>query len=139
MRAPKGRHIIERESDLVLEHKRDFYEILGVARIATTQEIAKAFLKLADDYHAAKPANIEAVERFRGIAHAYRILSDPEQRRRYDRMGDNAFVGQPGPATGYDLLDELERRAQYGGGGYYQWPYCDPALATFLNKLMGWE
>jgi hypothetical protein len=34
-------------------------------------------------------------------------------------------------------LDELEQRARFGG--YYQWPYCEPALATFLNKLMGWE
>ena len=122
---------------MVPEGKRDCYKILGVAPNATTEEIAKAFLKLAGDYHAAKPANIEAVERFRGVAHAYRVLSDPEQRRRYDRIGDNAFVGQPGPATGYDRLDELEQRARFGG--YYQWPYCDPALATFLNKLMGWE
>jgi DnaJ-class molecular chaperone len=122
---------------LVPTAKRDCYEILGVARNATIDEIAKAFLKLAGDYHAAKPANIEAVERFRGMARAYRVLSDPEQRRRYDRMGNNAFVDQPGPATGYDRLDELEQRANFGG--YYQWPYCDPALATFLNKLMGWE
>jgi molecular chaperone DnaJ len=117
--------------------KRDYYQVLGVARTATEEEIKNAFLKLASEYHAAgTPANIQAVERFRGIARAYHVLIDAEQRRRYDRFGENAVLGQP-IATGYDNLDELERRANFGG--YYQWPYCDPALAKFLDKLIGWD
>ena len=121
---------------MATQAKRDYYEILGVARTASQEEIKSAFLKIAQEYHAAgKPANIEAVESFREIARAYHVLIEPDQRRRYDQFGDGAVMNQP-IATGYDDLDELERRARFGG--YYQWPYCDPALARFLDKLLDW-
>jgi DnaJ-class molecular chaperone len=85
---------------------RDYYKILGVGRTATEQEIRSVFLKMAAEYQAAgKPADIEAVERFREIARAYRILIDPEQRTRYDQSGENGVV-EPF-SSGYDL-DELE-------------------------------
>jgi curved DNA-binding protein CbpA len=121
--------------DSAIEPKRDYYEVLGVTRTATENEIKEAFLKIAGEYHAAgKPANIEAVERFRRIARAYHVLIDAEQRRRYDKFGESGLFDQP-IATGYDNLDQLERRAKFGG--YYQWPYCDPALAKFLDRLLG--
>lgn len=124
------------EEDLATQTKPDYYEVLGVARTASEEEIKNAFLKLAGDYHAAgKPANIEDVERFRLIARAYHVLIDSEQRRLYDKLGVNGLIDKP-LSTGYDQLDELEYRARTGG--YYQWPYCDPALATFLNKLLGY-
>ena len=95
---------------MATQAKRDYYEILSVARTATDQEIKSAFLKLAAEYQAnGKPANIEAVERFREIARAYRTLSDPDQRRQYDRFGENGIVGKP-LSTGYDP-DQLERLA----------------------------
>jgi curved DNA-binding protein CbpA len=101
-------------------------------------EIKSAFLKLAAEYQATgKPANIEAVERFREIARAYRILSDPDQRRRYDQGGENAVIAKP-LSSGYDP-DELERIANASGHGPYQWPTTDPALAKLLDKLIGWE
>ena len=121
---------------MATQAKRDYYEVLGVSHTATEEEIKSAFLKLAAEYHASgKPANIEAVERFRVIAHAYHILIDPEQRRHYDKLGLKGIEDVP-ISTGYDQLDELEYRARTGG--YYQWPYCDPALASFLNKLLGY-
>ena len=121
---------------MAIDAKRDYYDVLGVNRTATEHEIKDAFLRLAEEYQAGdKPENIDAVERFRVIARAYRTLIDPEQRHSYDKSGENVVIGQPSP-TGYNDLNELERRARFG---YYQWPYCDPALATFLNKLMGWE
>jgi DnaJ-class molecular chaperone len=76
--------------------KRDYYEVLGIARTASEHEIKTAFLKLAAEYQAqGKPANIEEVERFRVIARAYHILIDPEQRRHYDRLGEAGIIEQP--------------------------------------------
>ena len=124
----------------MIEANRDYYEVLGVARTATEEEIKNAFLKIAGEYHVAgKPANIDAVERFRRIARAYHVLIDAEQRRRYDQFGENAVLGRP-IATGYDNLDQLEQQAILSSRLWrYQWPYCDPALARFLDKLLGWD
>ncbi|HXO38490.1 MAG TPA: DnaJ domain-containing protein [Candidatus Acidoferrum sp.] len=121
---------------MATQAKRDYYEILSVTRTATEQEIKSSFQKLAADYQAKGiPANIDAVERFREIARAYRILSDADQRRRYDQFGESGIVFQP-VASGYDL-DELEQRANFGGR--YQWPTTDPALAKILDKLIDWD
>jgi molecular chaperone DnaJ len=121
---------------LATQAKRDYYEVLSVTRTATEQEIESAFLKLAAEYQAGgKPANIDAVERFREIARAYRTLRDPEQRHRYDQFGESGIVVEP-LSTGYDL-DELERRATTGG--YRQWPTTDPVLARFLDQFIDWD
>ena len=101
-------------------------------RAATQEEIKNAFLKIAGEYHAAgKPANIDAVERFRRIARAYHVLIDADQRRRYDRLGENGIIDRPIP-TGYDNLDALEQRVN---SDRHRWPYCDPPLAEFLDLL----
>jgi DnaJ-class molecular chaperone len=90
--------------------KHDYYEVLGITRAASEEEIKTAFLKLAAEYQAqGKPADIEAVERFRVIARAYHILIDPEQRRHYDRLGENGVIAQP-LATKIDPA-ELEKWA----------------------------
>lgn len=76
------------KSPVTTEPKRDYYEIFGVARTATAEEIKGAFEKLAADFRAGgKPRNIEDVEEIRAIATAYRVLSDTEKRRSYDRLG----------------------------------------------------
>lgn len=78
---------------MATQAKRDYYELLGIPRAATEEEIKDAFLGLAAEYQAgAEPANIDAVERFRNIARAYRILSDPEQKRRYDTSGVSGII-----------------------------------------------
>jgi DnaJ-class molecular chaperone len=127
------------EEDLKTQLKRDYYEVLDITRTATEQEIKSAFEKLAAEYQAAgKPANIAAVERFRQIARAFRILSDAELRRRYDELGESAIVGQH-LSSGYerDELDKLELRAC--SGGPYQWPIADPLTVKILDKLMDWD
>ncbi len=87
---------------MATDARRDDYEILGVSHAATAQEIKAAFLRLAAGYQAqGKPANIEAVERFRDIARAFHILSDGEQRSRYDRLGE-AGVDPTAVSSGYD-------------------------------------
>jgi molecular chaperone DnaJ len=123
---------------LATQAKRDYYEILSVTRTATDQEIKSAFLKLAGEYQASgKPADIEAVERFREIARAYRVLSDANQRRQYDQGGESAVIANP-PSGGFDL-DEFEQRTDVGRHGLYTSPTADPVLMKILDKLTGWE
>ncbi|HLH79157.1 MAG TPA: J domain-containing protein [Chthonomonas sp.] len=87
-------------------NEKSYYEILGVARNATADEIKKAYRRLARKYHPdLNPGNKEAEERFKRIQEAYDVLSDPEKRARYDQLGDAwqqaPFGGGPGASSGY--------------------------------------
>ena len=73
---------------------RDFYEVLGVERTASAEEIKKAYRKLALKYHPDRnPGDVEAEAAFKEAANAYEALSDPEKRRRYDRYGEAGLRG----------------------------------------------
>jgi molecular chaperone DnaJ len=83
------------------DQTRDYYEVLGVARDASVDEIKKAYRRLAVEFHPDRnPGNSEAEERFKEAAQAYAILSDPEKRSRYDRFGHEGVGDQP--FTGFD-------------------------------------
>ncbi len=88
--------------------KRDYYEILGVPRNATIDEIKRAYRRLALKYHPDKnPGDKEAEERFKEICEAYAVLSDPEKRAQYDRYG---HVGSGTTFQNFeDLLQDLLR------------------------------
>jgi molecular chaperone DnaJ len=77
---------------------KDYYEILGVPRNATADDIKKAYRKLARKYHPdANPGNGDAERKFKEINEAHDILSDPQKKTQYDQFG---FVGDPPPGTG---------------------------------------
>ena len=96
-------------------NKRDYYEVLGVGRTATEQELKSAYRRLAHQYHPDKnQANPEAEEKFKEAAEAYGVLSDAEQRSRYDRFGHagvssaaGAAWGAPGFGGIEDILGDL--------------------------------
>src|SRR5437764_10306077 len=81
--------------------KRDYYEILGVSRGASDAEIKSAYRKLAVRHHPDKnPGDSEAEEKFKEAAEAYSVLSDADQRARYDRFG-HAGVSSSAGAAGW--------------------------------------
>ena len=77
--------------------KRDYYEVLGVSRSATADEIKSAYRKLAMKYHPDRnPGDKAAEEKFKEAAEAYDVLHDPEKRQRYDQFGHQAFANGGG-------------------------------------------
>jgi len=97
--------------------KRDYYDILGVSRSASADEIKKAYRKLAIKYHPDKnPGDKEAEEMFKEAAEAYEILSNPEKKQRYDQFGHAGTNG--GYGGGHMNMDDIF--SQFGdifGGG----------------------
>jgi len=78
----------------VMEDKKDYYEILGVGRSATPEEIRKAFRTLALKHHPDRnPGDKDAEQKFKQISQAYDVLSDEEKRKQYDRFGQEGLRG----------------------------------------------
>ncbi len=108
--------------------KRDYYEVLGVARDAGEQALKSAYRKLAMQYHPDRnPGDREAEERFKEAAEAYAVLSDPQKRASYDRFGHDGLQGAAAGAGGFnpdafadfgDILGDLFGFGDiFGGGG----------------------
>ena len=99
--------------------KRDLYEVLGVSRNASQDEIKKAYRKLAIQYHPDKnPGDASAEEKFKEIAEAYAILSDQDKRARYDRFGHTATSGA-GDFGGFSNIEDIfSAFGDIFGGGF---------------------
>lgn len=105
---------------------RDYYEILGVGRDASLDEIKKAFRKAARKYHPdVNPGDKEAEAKFKEINEAYSVLSDPEKRKTYDQLGHQAFTAGAGAgaggfrpgAAGFNFEDLFRTAGGRGGMG----------------------
>lgn len=135
--------------------KRDYYDVLGVPRTASTAEIKKVFRQLAMKYHPDKnPGDTEAEARFKEVAEAYEILGDDQKRQMYDRFGHDGLRGA-GLNAGFqsadevfshfsDLFGELFGFGQGVGGGRRRGPRRGPDLEypltlEFLEAAKGCE
>ena len=87
------------------QQKRDYYEVLGVTKSASEDDIKKAYRALAKKYHPdMNPDDASAAEKFKEASEAYAVLSDPEKKRQYDQFGHAAFEGGgPGGFGGFDF------------------------------------
>ena len=88
--------------------KRDYYEILGVSKGASTEEIKKAYRKVAMQHHPDRnPGDKASEDKFKEAAEAYEILNDPDKKSQYDRFGHNAFAGGRGGGFGGMNMDDI--------------------------------
>ncbi len=114
---------------------KDYYKTLNVSRGASTEDIKKAFRKLARKYHPdVNPGDKKAEEKFKEINEAYEVLSDPEKRKRYDTLGPN-WQEQFGPFAGTGT-----RRSSYTYGGRvpnYNFDTNTGGFSDFFETLFG--
>jgi len=123
-------------------NKRDYYEVLGVDRNTPVEEIKKAYRKLALKYHPDKnPGDKESEEKFKEIAEAYEVLSDPQKKAAYDQFGHAGLgagaggggFGGFGGGFGVDLEEALRMfMGEFGGGG------GGSIFSNFFDDESGW-
>lgn len=117
---------------------RDYYKILGIQKSASTEEVKKAFRKLAVKYHPDKnPNNKAAEEKFKEINEANEVLSDPEKRKKYDELGENwkQYQQQGGQEGTFDW-SKWENQA----GGYRTYTSDEGSdFSDFFSNIFGGE
>ena len=107
--------------------KRDYYEVLGVDRKASDDDIKRAFKRLAIKYHPDRNKDPDAGEKFQEINEAYQVLSDPEKRQAYDAGGFDAVDGSFGGGQGFDPF----------GGANFSGADIDDIIKTFFGEGAG--
>jgi molecular chaperone DnaJ len=100
--------------------KRDYYEVLGVSKDASEDDIKKAYRKLAMKFHPDRnPGDAEAETKFKEAAEAYEVLADGEKRKRYDQFGHQGVDGMGHAGRGFNSMDDIFSAFGdiFGGGG----------------------
>ena len=108
---------------MAMAAKRDYYEVLGVARDADAGTIKKAYRKLAKKYHPdTNPGDKQAEQNFKEVTEAYNVLSDPEKKKLYDQFGHAAFEGA-GAGAGTGGYGDFSGFGGAGNGGYREYHF----------------
>ncbi len=118
---------------------KDYYKILGVARNASTEEIRKAYRKLAMQHHPDRNAgNAQAEERFKEINEAYQVLSDTQKRGRYDQMGSaySNWQQRGGSANDFDWSQWVGGQPR-GGGTRVEYGDVNDLFSEFFTSFFG--
>lgn len=113
---------------------KDYYKILGVEKNATTDEIKKAFRKLAMQYHPDRQGGDEA--KFKEVNEAYQILSDADKRSRYDQFGSD-FESQGGFGNGMNWEDFMRAARGQGGQGGFEFNFGQGGFGDIFGDLFG--
>jgi curved DNA-binding protein len=117
---------------MAVEYK-DYYEVLGVPRDAGQDEIRRAFRKLAREYHPDLNRESDAEERFKEVGEAYEVLSDPDKRERYDRLGAQ-WRAREGASRSGSFEDFVDRQ---GFGEDVRVEFGDGGFSEFFERLFG--
>jgi curved DNA-binding protein len=121
---------------------RDYYQILGVARTASADEIKKAYRRLARKFHPDVSKEANAEQKFKEVQEAYEVLKDPEKRAAYDQLGSDWKSGQqfrppPGWAEGFEFRGPGGSGAGGAGGGFRQTYDDEGGFSDFFSTLFG--
>ena len=109
---------------------RDYYQILGLERKATQDEVKRAYRKLARKYHPDVSTETDAEQKFKELGEAYEVLKDPEKRTAYDQLGANWESGQ-----GFNTPPDWDAGFEFSGGGFTQGD--GQGYSDFFESLFG--
>lgn len=109
---------------------RDYYDILGVSKTATPEELKRAYRKLAMEYHPDRNKNPEAEAKFKEVNQAYEVLSDPQKKQTYDQMGHTAFEGSGAGNAGAGGFGGFGGNP-FGQGGPFTYSYSTGGEGNF--------